>query len=92
MGQYHIIININNTMWKRASKTVSCLSKSQLYCFSKIDKKPNLYGLLEVKPNATPKEISFNYYKLIRKYNPTSSPDPTGHAKLLNEAFVILSN
>lgn len=71
-------------MWKRVSKTAYNLSKPSFYSFSKFDKKPNLYALLELKPDATQKEISYNYYRLIRKYNPTSSTDPSGHAKLLN--------
>ena len=66
--------------------------RNNYYSFTKIDKKPDLYSLLELKHTATPKEIQYSYYKLSRKYNPSDSSNPAGHAKLLNEAFIILSN
>jgi curved DNA-binding protein CbpA len=59
---------------------------------SQFNKKPNLYTLLELKPGAKQQEIKYNYYKLIRQYHPDLSTDPVAHAKLLNEAYSILSN
>lgn len=62
------------------------------YLFSQFDKKPDLYKLLEIKPTATPEEIRFNYYRLVKKYRPDPNADPEKHAKLINEAYIILSN
>lgn len=79
---------------KTIQKISSILPKSQtpLYSFSKIDKKPDLYSLLEVKPFSTQAQISYNYHRLLKQYNPSDSSDPAGYTKLLNEAYVILSN
>ncbi len=59
---------------------------------SSLNKRPNLYTLLEVKPTAKPEEIQYSYYRLLKKYRPDPNADPEKHAKLLNEAYVILSN
>jgi len=67
--------------------------KPQLaFAFSKLDKKPNLYSLLELQPYSTQDQVSYNYHRLIKKYNPDGSSDPQGYARILNEAYIILSN
>jgi curved DNA-binding protein CbpA len=60
--------------------------------FSKLDNKPDLYVLLELKPTATQEQIRYNYFKLMAKYNPDGNGDPSGHSQLLNQAYIILSN
>ena len=58
--------------------------KQQLsFSFSKLDQKPNLYSLLELKPNSTQDEITYNYHKLTNQSNPSGN-DMTNNAKLLN--------
>ena len=61
------------------------------YLFS-LDSRPDLYKLLELEPKATPKQIEYNYYRLLRKYKPDGVENPEAHTKLLNQAFIILSN
>lgn len=78
-------------MWRQVFGS-SKLNWVLRYGFSKIDKKPDLYVLLELKPTATQEQIRYNYFKLMAKYNPSNSSDPPGHSKLLNQAYVILSN
>jgi hypothetical protein len=87
-----IIIRFVAMLARLAKRTAFPLLKPACFSFSKIDKKPNLYDLLQLKPDASRAQIEHNYYKLCKKYNPTNSPDPEDYSRLLNEAYVILSN
>ena len=51
-------------MFFQATKRVKIpLIRNIFFEFSKFDKKPDLYSLLDVKPTATEKEIQYNYDK-----------------------------
>ena len=66
--------------------------KKNSYFFSRIDSKPDLYKILNVSPKATQQQIQFNYYKSLGKYEIDGVSDPLVHTKVLNEAYLILSN
>ena len=53
------------------------------FSFGKLDQKPDLYSLLELKPNSTQDQIAYNYHKLAKQSNHNGN-DMTSNAKLLN--------
>ena len=64
------------------------------FLFSEFNKKPNIYALLQVKPNASIQEIRYNYFKLMSRYqtDKTNENDGIKQTKLVNQAYAILSN
>lgn len=57
-----------------------------------INKKIDLYKVLKVNPNATPKEIKKNFLKLSKKYHPDKSNGDLEKFNLINTAYRILTN
>jgi curved DNA-binding protein CbpA len=54
----------------------------------------DLYKILDISPQATPKEIKSKFYALSKQYHPdrNTSPEATQKFVELNEAYSILSN
>lgn len=61
-------------------------TKISRFFVSELNKRPNLYTLLELKPGAKPEEIRYNYFKLMGKYKIEGNNENDGlkHSKLLN--------
>jgi DnaJ-class molecular chaperone len=66
--------------------THSSFTQISKFFGSELNKRPNLYTLLEVKPGAKPEEIRYNYFKLMSKYKieGASETDALKHSRLLN--------
>jgi hypothetical protein len=58
------------------------------------DLRPDLYRLLRVERDATPREIRDAYRRLARRWHPDVNPDPAAaeHMGLINQAFETLSD
>jgi|GEM_PF-6789199 len=52
------------------------------------------YDVLQVKPSATPEEITATYRKLARHYHPdhNDAPDATRVMQIINEAYDVLND
>lgn len=55
---------------------------------------PNHYQLLEIKPDASEKEVKTQYFKLAKKYHPDLNPDESARQKFekVQKAYETLSD
>ena len=55
---------------------------------------PNYYQLLEIKPDASEKDIKTQYFKLAKKYRPDLNPDEAARKKFedVQKAYETLSD